>query len=181
MPKKSIIGNKILLNPGELIICESEQQIWTVLGSCVSIIFYNRRTQRSAICHAQLANNKEILTCSDYCSNPCGRDMQENDFKYVTCAFKHMLNQFEKAGIRKSEIEVSLYGGASMLRKSELLHIGGKNLKEAKHLIKKNHLRVVNEDTGGTYSRSIILDTKSGEIKLTKIPGSNNPLKKPNK
>ena len=172
----SIEGNndkKIVLFPGQLIVSKDEKIIWTLLGSCISIIFYNKRTQLSAVCHAQLPAKNEKLTCKESCPNPCGMNEYDNDFRYVTCSFKHMLSLFNKSGIQKSEIEVSLYGGSAMFDLGkDTLNIGNKNIQKAKDLIRRNNLRIINEDIGGTLSRTITYFSKTGKIELKINPPS---------
>ncbi|MDB4335004.1 chemotaxis protein CheD [bacterium] len=158
---------RVWLLPGQLIVSKKSKIIWTLLGSCVSIIFYNRRTQLSAVCHAQLPGKAEKFSCKESCPNPCGMHSQEEDFKYVACSFKHMLSLFQKSGIQKTEIEVSLYGGAKMLDfGTETISIGTKNIEKAKDLIRKNNMRIINENVGGNQSRTIIYFPKTGKIEL---------------
>lgn len=173
MTTKENKDKKVMLLPGDLIISKEENVIWTLLGSCISIIFYNRRTQLSAVCHAQLPSKDEKYSCKDSCPNPCGKNEKDHDFKYVTCSFKYMLNLFQKSEIQKSEIEVSLFGGANMFNfNTDTLKVGARNIEMAKNLINKSHLRIINESIGGTQSRTITYYSKTGKIELTINPST---------
>ncbi len=53
-------------------IAEEPTIIWTILGSCVAVVFYNKRLKISAICHAQLPGEKlQGEQCSDNCPIRC--------------------------------------------------------------------------------------------------------------
>lgn len=160
--------SKIYLNPGRLVIAEKSNIVWTLLGSCISIIFYNQEKKISAVSHAQLPYEKSNLSCKSSCPKPCGKD-ESDEFKYVTCSFKYMLEEFHKRGIKSKDIEVSLFGGSSMFKhKRDVFKIGQLNVDKAKELIQQHHLKIVREDTGGHASRALThyCDTGITELKM---------------
>jgi chemotaxis protein CheD len=141
---------------GQLHVSVQPTYVWTVLGSCVSVILYSPRKRISGICHAQLAEKKTAHNnkCSDVCPKPCHREPSDSEFRYVTCSVNYMMEQLLKLGAVKSEIQASVYGGSTMLTGSPY-DIGGENLRIAYKMIENYGLRVVNFDTGGTKGRSI--------------------------
>ena len=56
---EAVYTQKIFLQPGEVVISTAPQNVWTVLGSCISIVLYSRRLKVSAICHAKLPEQKK--------------------------------------------------------------------------------------------------------------------------
>ena len=157
---------RINLLPGELVIVKNGETVWTVLGSCIAVIFYNKRLNISAVCHAQLPSKTFEAHCSESCISPCGQD-EMDDFKYVSCSIKYMLTSFQKLGIRNNEIDVRLYGGSNMLGLgSEKPRIGEKNIAVAKQLIKENDLTISSEDIRGYSSRAI---THYSDLGMTKV------------
>lgn len=164
--KKNEAQNKIYLNPGDLVITSKSEIIWTLLGSCISIIFYSQLKKISGVCHAQLPYEKSNLSCKSTCPKPCGKN-ESDEFKFVTCSFKYMLDVFHEKGIYNSEIQVSLFGGASMLdSKNTVFKIGDMNIEKAMELINVNGLKIIRNDTGGSLSRSLIHHTDSGITKV---------------
>jgi len=160
------VNNKIYLNPGDLVITSKGKVVWTLLGSCVSIIFYSPLKKISAICHAQLPYEHSNLSCKSTCPKPCGKE-EKDDFKYVTCSFKYMLEKFQKLNIDKYSINASLFGGASLLNKeNDIFKIGESNINKAKELILKNKLKLVNENTGGHFSRTLTHYPETGKTEL---------------
>ena len=89
----------IFLKPGELYLGEQPTVVTTILGSCVSLIFFHQPRQLGAICHALLPTDAH----------------QENSFRFVDRAFFWMLEQFQARGITTSQIQVKLFGGADVL------------------------------------------------------------------
>jgi chemotaxis protein CheD len=162
---------KFLL-PGELIIAREPTNIWTVLGSCVSVILFNPRKKISAVCHAQLSENSYGGRCRDVCPHPCKITPLENDFKYVSCSVNYMVEEFSKFGIRNNEIEAAIYGGASMMKKSvsPFYKIGEENVKTAHKMIDQYKLKLMRKDTGGFSGRTLRHYSDSGltEIKSHK-------------
>ena len=159
-----MLGNndKIVLLPGQLVVTDRKEIVWTLLGSCLSIVFYSPRKKLSGVCHAQLPKESLNAKCTDSCPSPCGLE-EKNDYKFVTCSFKYMLNEFKKAGIGPHEIIVSVYGGAHMLNLNDKLpRIGDMNVEIAKRLLKKNNMKVKTEDIGGVVSRVISHFTETG-------------------
>lgn len=157
---------RINLLPGELVIAKNGETIWTVLGSCVTVILYNSRLKISAVCHAQLPSRTLEIHCSTSCTSPC-RQNESCEFKYVSCSIEYMLDQFHKLGIQNREIDVRLYGGANVLElSSDKPRIGDKNVSKAKQILREKGLTIFKEDTGGNKSRSI---THLANIGMTKL------------
>lgn len=170
--------NRVVLLPGQLVISDKDEEVWTLLGSCVSIIFYNPQRRVSGVSHAQLPHESMESACKDRCPKPCGRDEKQR-FRYVTCSFRYMLEQFNKLGIHNKEIEVSIFGGGNMLNlKKPIDRIGERNVIMAKELISKNNLVIKREDTGGDVSRTIIHHSTSGITEL-RISQQTNRMKQP--
>jgi chemotaxis protein CheD len=141
---------KAFLSLGELIVAEKPTHVWTILGSCVSVILYNPRKKISALCHAQLSEGK-FFGCID---NKNIVKAVDGDFRFVACSINYMLEKFYALGIQKNEIQASLYGGANVI--AEFSHkIGSDNSAAAKSVLQKNGIKIIKEDVGGTQSRTI--------------------------
>lgn len=153
--------------PGQLTIAQKGEVIWTLLGSCVSVILYSKRKKVSAVCHAQLPKEGLNSTCKSSCPNPCGKE-EGIQFKYVTCSLKYMFNEFKKLGIQKDELEVKLYGGSSILD-MDVEHkprIGQLNILAAKVILEQNNLKINVEDVGGKYPRILTHYSDTGITEL---------------
>ena len=147
----------IYLKPGELYLGEQPTAVTTVLGSCVSLIFFHPPRRLGAICHALLPTNKE----------------QENSFRFVDSAFNWMLKQFLSRDIPSLQIQVKLFGGADVLEcyqgECRTITVGQQNIRQALEMVKANGLQVQVSDLGGTLGRKLFFFTHTGEVLLKRL------------
>lgn len=162
---------KVYLYPGEFCLADKPTEVWTLLGSCLAIIFHHPARQIGAIAHAQLPDKSVYegtcsQKCSDYCPDPCYHDTQlSNPYKYVTCSLRALLDMFEQRDIAPEDIDVKLFGGSSIL---PLMHpvksIGQQNIDMACKLIDQYHLRLVSQQVGGISGRTLYFYSDTGEV-----------------
>jgi chemotaxis protein CheD len=147
----------VYLKPGELIFCEHETLVTTVLGSCISVTMFHPKSRIGAICHALLPQEKA----------------KGEAFRYVDTSILNMLERFAGYGISRTRIEVKLFGGAEMLiasrNSNRSVTVGSKNIEIALQVIKTEQLRLVASDFGGTQGRKIYFHTHTGEIFLKRL------------
>ena len=148
---------KVFLKPGEMYLGEESAEVSTILGSCVSVTMFCRRTRIGAICHALL---------------PSGRAPVDSDkFRYVDSAILHMLHMFEKMGVRSGELEIKLIGGADVLERGSgnAVTVGRKNIETAIKILKEKNLELTGSDVGGTRGRKVHFSTRTGKVLLERI------------
>jgi len=165
----------IKLLPGELVVVTSPREIvWSVLGSCVSVILHVPG-KISAVCHAQMPSRSQFdRICSDSCPHPCFKRISDsNDFKFVTCSIEYMIDSIREAGADPRQVRVSLLGGASVLppRASGGESIGSRNLAVARETFASLGLGIARERTGGSKVMSFRYFTGSDQL-LLRIDGS---------
>lgn len=166
---------KVFLRPGQLIIAQKPTFVWTTLGSCLSVVFYNHRQRVSGMCHAQLPDRAASdEKCAGNCPVQCMQDSPATcDFRYVNCSIKHMLDQFAGMGIGNSELVVKVFGGANVIkifdsRKS----VGQRNTELALSMLEEKRLTVASQDTGGQLGRTIGLFSDTGKVLLKRSRNS---------
>lgn len=141
-----------MLNIGEVKVVKSNDEIlWTVLGSCISVIFH-KKGKLSIICHAQMpSRGKFDRSCSDNCPHPCFNNLSEsNDFKYVNCSLEYMMDMLKKNRINFQEIHTTLIGGAAVLQTDNIEKtIGYQNIQVAKNILANNQIKINRELSGG--------------------------------
>lgn len=154
----------VYLKPGELHISAEPNVVMTVLGSCVSIVMFNRRLGIGAICHGALPKCAGICSkednpgCCGNCSDP---------FRYVECSIYHMIGEFRKLGIGRNEIEVKLFGGADVLESKEgppKATVGMQNISKALQIINSEGLKLVASDVGGERGYKVFFYTHTGDV-----------------
>jgi chemotaxis protein CheD len=154
---------EIFLHPGEFHLSTSSEVVTTVLGSCVSVIMFDKQRRLSMMSHNLLPSCGESATCKGNCSNV---------YKYAECSVKQMLNIFDEAKIPYSQIIVKLFGGSELMNSNysgeRMISIGSRNIEAAMKIIEKEGLQVVAQDLGGASSRKVIFFTNTGEVFLSR-------------
>jgi len=165
-----MIYDRKFIGAGEVIIAKSPSVIWTVLGSCITVVFYSPMHKTAIFSHAQLPeNNKQGVKCHTNCIHPCYTvDKSEPSLKYVSCSINYMIEMAAKENFIKNKTKVLLFGGASMFGFTMTTQtVGTQNYEMARKYLKDNGLHIDFEDVGGTQGRKIIFDTQFGEFTLT--------------
>jgi len=137
--KPTVVGiadMKMAQNGGKLITY--------ALGSCIGLCFYDPRLKLAALLHIMLPLNMET-----------GR---KNPLKYADRAM-------EAKGAMRSRIVVKAAGGAKMFDvggKGSLGNIGQRNIESVRMVLKKEGLRLIAEDVGGSVARTLLFDSDTG-------------------
>jgi chemotaxis protein CheD len=122
---------------------------------------FNHRFKTGSICHAVLPECK-----NEQCPNNC-----DEMFKYADCAIEMMLEKFILQGVKHSELEVKLFGGANMFNTKSNGHmtVGEQNIQAAIDNISKQGLKIIANDVGGMKGRKIYFYTHTGEIYMKSL------------
>ncbi|MFW5838070.1 MAG: chemotaxis protein CheD, partial [Desulfovibrionaceae bacterium] len=153
------------LKIGECIFTRRRVLINTVLGSCVSLTFYDPESGASGMFHAMLPDSSMARTIRQECN-------------YVNLATKLLLDRFRRLGIGAEKLEVKLFGGGNTLRPEERdkmrddLDIGCKNVEAARSAMAKRSMRILCEDVLGDRGRKVILYTGTGQVWVRDVSSS---------
>ena len=129
------------------------------LGSCVGIALYDKSTKVSGLAHVMLPSSKEIKNNS-------------NKAKFADTGIDSLIDEMVKLGARKSNIVAKIAGGAQMFSfssQNDMLRIGERNAIASKEKLKEHRIRILAEDTGGNFGRTIELNTETGELQIKTI------------
>ncbi len=166
-----IEDNKYNVNIGELRIIKNPEEVaWTILGSCVSVIFHVRN-DLALICHAQLPAPKvngnkgcEICPCPYFTILST-----ENKYKYVSCSLQYMISYLKRNNIDLKSIKTTLVGGASTFNYSkDKSTFGELNVMKAKQILKKHGIKINREATGGNNGYTLWYYAKNNKLTLKK-------------
>jgi chemotaxis protein CheD len=150
---------EIFLQPGELYFGGRHVRIRTVLGSCVSLVFWHPRRRIGGMCHFMLPGRKYA-----------GRML---DGRYGDEAVALMLQEIRTAGAEPRDFQIRLFGGGNMfpsVAKSRANQVGRKNIEAARALIAAYRLAFSEEHVGGEGHRSLVFDIWSGHVSLRHLP-----------
>lgn len=121
------------------------------LGSCIGLCFHDPRLRLGALLHIMLPLNMEA-----------GRT---HPLKYADTGIKETLRQMEAKGASRSRITVKIAGGAKMFEVSGsgLGNIGQRNIESVHAILKRENIRLLAENVGGTVARTLLFDVSTGQ------------------
>lgn len=121
------------------------------LGSCIGICLYDPAIKLAALIHVMLPINMET-----------GR---KSPMKYADTGIRETLKEMEGHGARRQRIVAKIAGGARMFDVSgggSLGTIGQRNVESVHLVLKREGIRLLHEDVGGTVARTLLFDAETG-------------------
>jgi chemotaxis protein CheD len=89
-------------------------------------------------------------------------------YKYADTAIAELVNAMEKRGSARSRIVAKIAGGASMFVNSTI-NIGERNVEVVKRELYRLNIKLMAEDTGLNYGRTVKFSTEDGKMTVTAI------------
>ena len=120
------------------------------LGSCIGLCFQDPALHLGALLHIMLPLNMEA-----------GR---KTPLKYADTGIRETLKQMEAQGANRSRITAKIAGGAKMFEENggSLGSIGQRNIESVRMVLRKEGIRLLKEDVGGTVARTLLFDVNTG-------------------
>lgn len=144
--------------PGEFLLTDRPGvTLVTVLGSCVSACIRNPRTGFGGLNHFMLPES-EPGECRD-AGAAC---------RYGNFAMEALINEVLKSGCLRHDLEVKLFGGASMRHSSSL--VGQENAAFALAYLAAERIPVAAADLGGAQGRRIHYHPHDGKVRRLLLP-----------
>ena len=122
------------------------------LGSCIGLCFHDPKLRLGALLHIMLPLNMEA-----------GR---AHPLKYADTGIRETLKQLESRGAMRSRLTVKIAGGAKMFEIAGgggLGNIGQRNIESVHTILKRENVRLLAENVGGTVARTLLFDVVSGQ------------------
>ena len=138
------------LHPSTLCISKDPQWVTTVLGSCVSVCFFDKAKNVGGINHFMLP-----YWNGDGLESP----------KYGNVAIIQLFQKMLDFGAKKEDIVCKIFGGAEVLSEHlSVFNVGQRNIELAYKLVGELGISVVSSSTGGKQGRKIHFNTATGEV-----------------
>jgi chemotaxis protein CheD len=161
----------VYLRPGEMFLAHEPTMIRTLLGSCVGVTFWSERLGIGALCHAMLPK------CPKHSSEKL---RPEIGYRYVDFSIRDIARKFDELGVRRSEVQVKLFGGADvLLGDSGALDrptVGSLNCDSALDVLGVEGFQVTASSLRGSAGLTIHFDTGSGEVQLRRLNDCSLPI-----
>jgi chemotaxis protein CheD len=124
------------------------------LGSCIGLALYDKYSKVSGLIHFMLpaSNGKK------------------NTAKYADTGIPFLIEEMVKNGAKKRNIVAKLVGGAKMFsfgEENSVMNIGKRNSKAAKEILKDEGIKIVAEDIGEDFGRTMRFYSETGDVLVT--------------
>lgn len=126
------------------------------LGSCVGICIIDKVKKIAGMVHVMLPKNNNIGD-------------KANIFKYADTGIVEMVKQMESMGCMKVRMTAKIAGGARMFEikgNSSIGNIGERNVIATKEVLNKLNIKLLSQDVGANYGRTIIFDSNTGDLTI---------------
>lgn len=144
----------------DLNICKAPNVITTLgLGSCIGLVLYDPVTKVGGMVHYMLPDSTKVRNNS-------------NVAKFGDTGIRELLKRVIAAGGNKNRLVAKIAGGAKMFEVSglsEVGNIGARNAQTARETLKALGIRLVAEDTGLNYGRTVELHCDTGEFYIKSV------------
>ncbi len=150
----------IKVGMADLNTCKNPDVITTLgLGSCIGISLYDPVTKIGGLAHVMLPDSTAIKNNS-------------NRAKFADTGIEDLLKKVIALGASKARLVAKIAGGAKMFEVSGLSNmgnIGQKNALASKAKLKQLGIKLVAEDTGLNYGRTVELHCETGEFHIKSV------------
>jgi chemotaxis protein CheD len=147
--------NEIIVETGSIKISnDSNALITSALGSCVAITLYDKKQKMGGMVHYILPEN------------PGGKKKA----KYADSGIKLLLEKMIEFNAKKGNIKAKMIGGATMFEDfmdDVENSIGKRNVKKGKEILKELGIKLIAQDIGGNYGRSVKFQLFDGTVYIT--------------
>lgn len=143
--------NKFTIGIADMKMAQGSGELITyALGSCIGICLYDPVLKLGAMIHIMLPLNMEA-----------GR---KNTMKYADTGIRETLKMMEAKGSSRTRITAKIAGGAKMFEVAggSLGNIGQRNIESVRIHLKREGIRLLKEDVGGTVARTLSFDVSTG-------------------
>lgn len=130
------------------------------LGSCVGVVLYDERKKIAGLIHIMLPDST------------LGKVVPGNVAKFADTGIDAMIGELTKQGVQKFSLKAKIAGGAQMFKFSseqDSMRIGPRNVEAVKQALRKNGVRIVAEDTGGSSGRTIEFNPETSMLMIRTV------------
>ncbi len=155
------MGQMIKVGMADLKICKAPDALTTIgLGSCIGIAIYDPSTKISGLAHIMLPDSTAIRNNS-------------NIAKFADTGIQKLYEDMLKAGANKAKLVAKIAGGAKMFEmaggNSNGINVGQRNAEASRAKLKQLGVRLVAEDCGLNYGRTVELYSETGEYYIKAV------------
>ncbi len=150
----------IKVGMADMKICKAPDGVTTIgLGSCVGVAVRDPVTKIGGLAHVMLPDSTRITNST-------------NVYKFADTGVDSLINELVKAGASKTRLVAKIAGGAQMFafqNKNDLIRVGDQNVAAVKAKLKEHGIRILAEDTGLNFGRTVIFYPETGDYVIRAV------------
>lgn len=154
------MGTMIKVGMADLKVCKAPDSVTTLgLGSCIGIAIVDPQTKIGGLAHVMLPDSSAIKN-------------NTNVAKFADTGIRELVSQMVAAGANKSRMVAKIAGGAQMFAattKNDLMRVGERNAEASKKALKELGIKVLAEDTGANYGRTVEFYPETGDFLIKAV------------
>lgn len=154
------MGEMIKVGMADLNVCTAPNALTTLgLGSCVGIVLYDSYSKIAGMVHVMLPDSTKIRN-------------NENVAKFADTGIDALIDRLIKLGANRNRLIAKIAGGAQMFAfnsNNDMLRIGERNIEASKSKLQTLGIRILAEDTGLDYGRTIEFYAETGELYIKSV------------
>lgn len=154
------MNNMIKVGMADANVCITPDALTTLgLGSCVGIVLYDPVKKIAGLVHVMLPDSTKIMN-------------NANKYKFADTGIDKLIEDMVNIGARRSNLVSKIAGGAQMFsfgNNIEMMRIGDRNVEATKDKLKSLGIKILAEDTGANYGRTIEFYPQTGELHIRSV------------
>lgn len=150
----------IQVGMADLKIAKAPDKLMTAgLGSCIGICVFDPAVKVGSLAHIMLPSSIQAKNV-------------QNRAKFADSAILMLLEEMDKNGVSRPRLQAKIAGGAQMFKfsgDSDIMKIGERNTQAVIENLEKHRIKLVAQDTGGNFGRTITFDVENGSLLVRTI------------
>lgn len=144
------MGNIIRVGIGGMGIGQGTDQIFTVVGSCIAIMLYDKKVKIGGMIHIMLGYS---------------RKERENPTKYADTGIPYLVRSLVQQGASASHlVGAKIAGAGEMFSVDPKRNVAINNTKDVQDLLIANQIKLIASDCGGKKGRRVTFFLETGKI-----------------
>lgn len=154
------MGTTLTVGIADLKVGKGDDVLVTyALGSCVGICLYDAESKIAGLAHIMLPLSKDAAASS--------KATPENRRRYADTGITELIQEMNLAGASTKNLTAKIAGGAQMFTASSaVFNIGERNLEAVKKMLASYRIRIVADDTGLNYGRTVFFHADTGIMEV---------------
>lgn len=143
----------ITIYPGEYYVSGTDELIHTLLGSCVAVCLHDNANGISGMNHYMLEGKMINLV-----------EHAKSSDKHALQSISRLIDSMCTLGCSRSHLSAKIFGGGKVLQTANDIHtVPQDNIRAAKLILEMEDIRIVQEETGGKFTRKVLFEVKTGK------------------